>query len=298
MKVHGVFAPLTTPFDRDESLDLHGLARNLQGYGAAPLAGYVVAGTTGEGPQLSDLECEQLVGAAVAAAGGRPVIAQIGREAVRPTVEMAARAQAAGAAAVLVLPPRYYAHRLDAVAAAAAVADFYIAVADAAALSMFVYHIPQHTGVRLDPASVARLAAHPRIVGMKDSEGHRERLAAFASAAPPGWGLLCGSGALVAEAARLGVAGAVLGEADVLPFEMCDLWRLAVDGPPQAADGLRSRLEPVRRVLGRTGIAGIKYAMDLLGFCGGRPRRPLPPLPAAEGAQLADALREAGCIRF
>ena len=292
--MRGVFAPLTTPFGSDESLDLHGLTRNLQGYGAAPLAGYVVAGTTGEGPLLTDAECEQVVATAVAAAGGRPVIAQIGREGVRATVEMAARAQAVAATAVLVLPPRYYARVLD----EQAVVDFYLSVADRATLPIFVYHIPQHTGVRLEPESVARLAAHPRIVGMKDSEGQRDRFAAFAAATPPGWGLLCGSGALVSEAARLSVAGVVLGESDALPFEVCDLWRLAVDGPPEAAVALESRLAPVRLALRRMGIPGIKRAMDLLGYCGGAPRRPLRPLSADEGTHLADALRDAGCIRF
>ena len=294
MILRGVFAPLTTPFDGDGALDLHGLERNLQGYGASPLAGYVVAGTTGEGPLLTDAECERLVATVAGAAGGRPVIAQIGREAVRGTVEMAERAQAAGAAAALVLPPRYYARLLD----EAGVVDFYLSVADRAPLPVFVYHIPQHTGVRLAPESVARLAAHPRIVGMKDSEGQRERLAAFAAAVPAGWGLVCGRGALVLEAARLGLAGVVLGEADALPFEVCDLWRLAVEGAADAAAGLASRLEPVRQALGQMGIAGIKRAMDLLGYCGGDPRLPLRPLTRVEGTRLADALREAACIRF
>lgn len=290
----GVFPPLVTPFDADGGLDLPALRRNLQGYGAAPLAGYVVLGTNGEFPHLSPTEKETVIATAVQEAGGRPVLAQVGAGSLRETVALAGRAAELGAAAVLAVTPHYYRGQMQ----DRVLIDFYTAVADEAGVPVLLYSIPQNTGVAVSPAVVEACARHPGIVGIKDSSGNLGQIAEFVERTPPGWGVLNGSSSLAVAAFLAGAPGAVLGAANVLPFEIGDLWAKCRDGRWAEAAALEARLRPTLRCLSRLGVAGVKLGMDLLGFAGGLPRAPLAPVDPGQREALVAALRAAGLIRF
>jgi 4-hydroxy-2-oxoglutarate aldolase len=290
----GIFPPVTTPFDEDGEVDLAALRRNLQGYAAAPLAGYVALGTNGEFPHLSRGEKERVIATVVEEAGGRPVLAQVGDAGLRETVALAERAAALGVSAVLAVTPHYY----RAAMGEAALAEYYAALADACPVPVLLYSIPQNTGVTVSPALVERCAQHANIVGIKDSAGNLGALAEMVERTPAGWAVLNGSSATIVAAFAVGVPGAVLAAADFLPFEIAELWTLCRDGAWERAQALERRLRPVLRTASRLGVAGVKLAMDLLGYRGGVPRRPL--LPVGEGGreELVAALRTAGLIRF
>jgi 4-hydroxy-2-oxoglutarate aldolase len=294
LEIAGIYAPLTTPFDEDGDLDLKALRRNLEGYAAAPLAGYVVLGTNGEFPHLSRAEKEGVVAAVVEAAGDRPVLAQVGEGSLRETAAFAARAAELGAAAVLAVTPHYYRASMD----DAALVDFYRALGDASPVPVLVYNIPQNTGVNARPDAVLAAAEHPNVAGMKDSAGNLGQIAEVAEGMPEGWGLLNGSSSLLVAAFAAGASGGVLAAADVLPFEIAEAYALCRDGRWAEALALEARLRPVLRAMSGLGVAGTKLAMDLLGYRGGAPRAPLRPVPAERRARLVDALRAAGLIRF
>ena len=290
----GIFPPLATPFGEDGAVDLAALRRNIEGYNAAPLAGYVVLGTNGEFPLLSRQEKEAVIGAAVEAAGDRPVLAQVGEQSLQETVVLARRAAELGAAAVLAVTPHYYPRQMT----DRALIQFYTALADASPLAVLLYNIPQNTGVNSSPSVVEACAHHPRIAGIKDSSGNLGQVTEYVERTPEGWGVLNGSSSLGVSAFLAGAPGAVLGAADVLPFEVCDLWGLCRDGRWAEAAALEARLTPVFRSISRLGVAGVKLGMDLVGFCGGLPRPPLLPVEPAAREQLVDILRAAGLVRF
>lgn len=290
----GMYAPLTTPYDEDGRVDLDALRRNIQGYGAAPLAGYVVLGTNGEFPMLDAGERAEVVATALTEAGSRPVLVQVGGASRGEGLALARRSADLGAAAVLVVTPHYYRRQMT----DSALIDFYLEFARESPLPVLLYNIPQNTGVNLSPAVVARLAEDPSIQGMKDSAGNLAQLAECVERTPPGWGVLNGSGALLTAAAGVGATGAVVALADVFPFEACALWRLCADGRWGEARDAEARLRPVFRKLSQLGVPGTKLGMDLMGYRGGAPRAPLAPVAPAEREALIELLRAAGLVRF
>jgi 4-hydroxy-2-oxoglutarate aldolase len=292
--LEGIIPALATPFTADGDLDLAALRRNLQGLGGADLAGYLVLGSTGEFPHLSAEEAERLIAAVVEEAAGRPVIAQTGAQSTRAAVAMTRRAAELGARAVLVVPPYYYRGSMG----ERELETYYEAVAEASPVPVVLYHIPQTTGVAMPVALVARLAEHPNVAGIKDSSGDLGRLGEILASVPPGWSVLTGSDAILLGALAHGAQGAILAAANVLPYELCDLYRRARGRDWSGAADIQRRLTLPLRVAGRHGIPGYKAAMDLMGFKGGFPREPLLPLEEEAHHELLNALRAAALVRL
>ncbi|WP_329007911.1 4-hydroxy-tetrahydrodipicolinate synthase [Micromonospora rifamycinica] len=158
---------LVTPFTADGSLDLDGVARlatylvDEQGNDAL-----VVNGTTGESPTTTDAEKESLVRAVVEAVGDRAqVVAGVGTNDTRHTIELAATAEKAGAHGLLVVTP-YYSKPPQ-----RGLVRHFTAVADGTGLPVMVYDIPHRAGVPIETETLVRLAAHERIVAVKDAKG-------------------------------------------------------------------------------------------------------------------------------
>lgn len=294
MNLDGIFVPVATPFDEDGEVDWNALRRNMQGLSAAPLGGYLALGSTSEFPTLSREEKERVIQVIGEAAGDRTFIVQTGEPSTRATIAWTNRAAELGAHAVLVVAPYYYKGLMS----EAALQGFYEDVADASPVPVLIYNIPQNTGVNVSAALVGRLAEHPNIVGLKDSSGNFAQLAEIISLTPEDWGVTTGSAALVLSALVAGAKGAILAVANPLPFEYCDIHRLARAGDVAAAAEKFRRLEAVTAALSRYSIPGVKCAMDLLGYAGRLPRAPM--LPAGEKAQaeILDALRSAELVRF
>ncbi len=300
MELKGVFPALTTPFEKGElALDL--LRHNVASYNAAPLSGYVVLGSTGEFPHLTAAERRRVLEAVVEEAGaaGRPVIAGVGELATAAAVEAAREAAAAGAAAVMVVPPFYYRPAMD----DAALADHYERVAEASPVPVILYNIPALAGVALSPALVARLAWHPNIVGIKDSSGDLGVLGAYlrsaqrAEEAGEAFAVLTGSGTAYLAALLAGASGAILGVADVAPWECAALADAVARADLAEARRLQERIAALeQRVLDAHGVAGLKWAMDLLGYFGLELRPPLRSLGEGAKQRVKEALWELGWL--
>ncbi|MEU8215251.1 4-hydroxy-tetrahydrodipicolinate synthase [Micromonospora taraxaci] len=158
---------MVTPFTPDGSLDLDGVAQlashlvDEQGNDAL-----VVNGTTGESPTTTDAEKEQLIRAVVEAVGDRAkVVAGVGTNDTRHTIELAAAAEKAGAHGLLVVTP-YYNKPPQ-----AGLVRHFTAVADATGLPVMLYDIPHRSGVPIETETLVRLAEHGRIVAVKDAKG-------------------------------------------------------------------------------------------------------------------------------
>ena len=173
MLLEGVFAPVTTPFYPDERIYFKKLEFNVSRLSLTALAGLVVLGSTGEAVALDDAETlEVLRAAAESAAEDKVLIAGVGRESVKATVNLAEAAAAAGYDAVLVRNPSYYRPQLT----PEALLYFFRSVADRSPLPVILYSIPKFTQAEIPLEVVAELAEHANIIGLKESSGIVERV--------------------------------------------------------------------------------------------------------------------------
>jgi dihydrodipicolinate synthase/N-acetylneuraminate lyase len=175
MLIEGVFAAITTPFYPDERVYFRKLEANVAHYSRSLLAGMLLLGSTGEAIALDDLETRDVLRVAAQAAGAEKVlIAGVGRESVKLTVELAEAAARYLYDAVLVRTPTYYASQMS----TAAVLHYFRSVADRSPLPVLLYNIPRCVPYDIPIEVIAELAQHPKIIGIKDSSGSVERIRA------------------------------------------------------------------------------------------------------------------------
>ncbi len=286
--LHGIFAPVVTPFlPGSEDLDLDGFRANGRALLADGLAGLVVAGSTGEAALLDEAERTALVAAArEVAPSDRLVIAGTGAESTRQCLTRCRAARDAGADAVLVVAPHYYANAMT----LAALRAHYQRVADASPLPVILYNIPKYMHFALPAELVAELAAHPNVVGIKDSSGDATMLAGFLAAQSETFTVLTGSGAGLHAALQAGARGGILAVSLFAgPTALAVVGAHAAGDAAAAAAG-QAILTPLAQVIvAKLGVPGVKHAMERVGRVGGSPRLPLLPLDAAGRAEV-DAL--------
>jgi 4-hydroxy-2-oxoglutarate aldolase len=273
MKLHGIFAPLITPFDADGNVALGQVRDNVALYNKTKLTGYVPNGSTSESVLLRWEEVYKVWEAVRdAAAPEKILIAGTGAESTAETIEHTNRAAKIGYAVALVRTPSFYKPSID----DHMLAEHYLRVADAAPIPVMVYSVPVFTHVTVGASLIERVANHPNIIGMKDSSGDMKGIAAIIAAAPKEFQTLTGAASSLYEALELGAVGAILGLADVFPDLCAEIYEAAGAGDRAKAQTLAQRLViPSKMLIMDYGIAGLKYAMERLGFYGGLPRLPL-----------------------
>lgn len=179
MLIEGIFAAITTPFYPDERVYFRKLEANVARYSRSLLSGLIVLGSTGEAAELDDAETREVLRiAAEAAAPEKVLVAGIGRESVKATLDLAEAAAAAHYDAVLIRTPTYYAPLMT----DEAVAAYFRAVADRSPLPVVLYNIPRFAPYAIPVALVSELAQHPNIIGIKDSSGDLDNLKAILEA--------------------------------------------------------------------------------------------------------------------
>jgi len=179
MLLEGVFAAITTPFYPDSRLYLRKLEHNVDRYSRTPLSGLVVLGSTGEAVMLGDDESREVLKTArEATAADKVLIAGVARESVVQTLKLAEFAAEQNYDAVLVRTPNFYAPNMG----NAAILNYYRMIADSSALPVILYNIPRFTKYDLPVDVIAELAFHPNIIGLKDSSGRVELIAAVVEA--------------------------------------------------------------------------------------------------------------------
>ena len=294
--VRGVLPPIPTPFDTHGQVALSALRENLERWNAYDLAGYVVLGSNGEAAYLEDDEKVRLLEAARAAIpAGKLLIAGTGCESTRATIELTQQAAEVGTDAALVVTPNFY----DGKMTPDALVAYYCAVADVSPIPVLLYNVPKFTHVDMAAATVARAVPHPNIVGIKDSSGNITKLAdtvrAAQAACPEGrFDVLAGSAGFLFAALAVGAVGGVVALANIAPQKCIDIYDLFATDQWSAAAELQRRMVPVNTAITATyGVAGLKAALDMLGFYGGPVRAPLIDLDR-EGCQALGQILIAG----
>lgn len=287
----GVHAALTTPFVNDE-VSLSKFRENIVRYNRTDLSGYLILGSTGESVSLDDAESLALLEAAVgAAAPGKKILAGTARESTKLTIAFTNRAAEFGIAAALVRPPCYFKSRMTREALRA----HYLALADAAKVPILVYNIPQNTGVPLDPQLVVELAAHPNIIGLKESSGSLSFLGEVGPHVPGSFHYFLGSGHVIYPGLEMGADGAILAVANAAPELCAEIYSLYRAGRKDDAKRLQFDLIPLNKMIMESyGIPGLKYALDARGYYGGPVRLPLLPVDDKAKRDISALLKTLG----
>ncbi len=269
----GVLIPVTTPFRGDE-VAVDGLRANLERWNQTALAGYVVLGSTGEFPMLSEAERDRvLVAAREAIPPAKAFIAGTGTNSTLHTIRQTKRAAELGADAAILITPHYFSKGFS---QPAAQIRHYLAAADASPIPIMIYNFPLNTGINLEAGTVAKIAQHPNVCGIKDSSGNIPQLAQIIDQTPKTFHVLVGAASALLPGLAIGAAGGILALAVIAAREFCDVYARARAGRWEEARELASRMMPVdREVPGRHGIGGLKAALELQGFFGGPCRSPL-----------------------
>ena len=274
---------LVTPFDRRGETDLDAHRHNLAVLSDRGVAGFLIAGSTGEGPLLEPGEREALTGAARRALPRAFLLGGIAAESSRAALRQAEEHAAGGADAVLALAPTTVVrgrHEL--------VAGFFADLADHSPLPVLLYSFPRLTAYEIPLEVIAGLAAHPNVAGMKDSGGEPVRAAAVVSATPERFLLFTGASAAVSLAVAAGAYGAITASANHLPGLVAEVVRRARRSPANAA-GAQRTLTTAAAAIERYGIPGTKAAAALAGLRPGSARAPLRPLRRSEAAAVRSA---------
>ncbi len=291
---HGVYVPVPTPF-RGEDVAVDRLKANFAKWNATDLAGYVVLGSTGEFPMLSEAERDTVLGAAREAIPRNKVfLAGTGANSTLHTIRQTKRAAAIGADAAIVITPHYF---TKAFAQPAAQVRHYLAVAEASPIPVMLYNFPLNTGINLEPETVARIAEHPNVCGIKDSSGNMPQAAHTIHLTPKSFHVLVGSAAALLPALPIGASGGILALANIAAREFCEVYALAREGRWEEAKALAARMMLADRgVAGRYGIGGLKAALDLQGLYGGPCRAPLATPDGDTIEEIKESLASAGLL--
>ncbi|HUE86973.1 MAG TPA: dihydrodipicolinate synthase family protein [Vicinamibacterales bacterium] len=272
----GIYTPIVTPFTAGGEIDERAIASNVDRYLASALTGLVVLGSNGEAAQLEDDEADRVIAVVRdRVPRGRPMLVGTGRESTRATIAASKRAAALGADAVMARTPSFYKPQMT----SDNFVRHYTELADASPVPLFLYNVPIYTGVNLLPDAVEKLSEHPNIVGLKDSGNDMLQIGDYLARSKPGFTVLAGAAPTLFTAAALGVHGAVLALAGLVPDLCVQLFEHVKAGRVDDARALQRRLMPLARSIGPIyGVPGLKAALDLLGLSGGVPRAPLRPV--------------------
>jgi 4-hydroxy-2-oxoglutarate aldolase len=281
MKLSGIFAAITTPFDYNGDIYGAKIEHNLSRWNATSLAGYLVGSSAGEGVLLSHDE-KILVWELTAkhAGEGRILLADVSVEGVREASDLACHAARLGYRAVLAMTPAHYSGIM---CASESQTLYFRALADRSPLPVII------TG-ELSSESIARLSQHPRIAGVVTNANHATEIKSILASARSGFQVLTGSAPHLWSALKEGAQGAVLAFAAASPYAAIAVWEAFRTREEDAGLDWQERIAlPSSLVTDVYGPAGMKYAMDLNGYYGGPPRLPLIPVSADARAEIEKA---------
>ena len=272
---------MVTPMTSDGGVDYDGAARLADNLVTDMRNdGLVINGTTGEAPTTTDEEKDRLLRVVLEAVGTRAkVVAGVGTNITAHTIELARSAERAGVHGLLVVTPYYNKPPQPALEA------HFSAVADATGLPVLIYDIPGRTGAAVATDTLVRLAAHPRIVGVKDAKD--DPAATSQVMARTDLVYYCGTDMLNLPWLSLGAVGFISVVGHVTGDRLHDMIDAFGTGDVETARQIHYELLPVYTGLFRNqGAVMTKAALDLLGLPGGAVRGPLLAATEAERHQL------------
>jgi 4-hydroxy-tetrahydrodipicolinate synthase len=293
LALSGSICALATPFGgRDDALDLDACGRLIDYQLAGGTRAIVMAGSTGEAAALDEHEYSALLEFAAARIARRvPVLAGTGLSATRKTIAQTQRAREAGVDLALVVAPPYVRPTQE------GLYRHFSEVAERGGLPVVLYNVPSRTACDLLPETVARLAGHGNIVGIKEARAEPERMQALLGFGGKHFTVLSGDDPTAMRAMLAGAAGVISVAANVAPADFAALCDRCAARDTAAAQTVDARLQPLYEFLGvEPNPIPVKWCLSQLGLGAPQLRLPLVPLSTAHHAKGRDLLVRLGLI--
>jgi 4-hydroxy-tetrahydrodipicolinate synthase len=285
----GLFTALVTPF-KAGVVDEEALVRLIEHQIAGGVNGLVPVGTTGETATLSHAEHRRVVELTIEVAAGRiPVIAGCGSNCTDEAIELMRHAKTVGADAALVVTPYYNRPSQE------GLYRHYAALNDAVQLPIFVYNVPSRTAGDITNDTLARLAALPNIIGVKDATGDLPRASLMRLMCGPEFVMLSGDDPSALGYIAHGGHGCISVTSNVAPEACAAMYRSALASDFAGALAWQDKLIRLHKALFLDASpAPTKFALAALGLCGEEVRLPLAPCSDAVKPAILEAMRAAG----
>jgi len=287
---HGSIVALVTPFDEHDRIDYDALRRLIEFHIGEGTNGLVIAGTTGESATLDDGEHVELIRRAAAMVAGRiPVIAGTGSNSTRQTVNLSLEVADAAIDGYLLVVPYYNKPVQE------GLYQHFLAIADAVDKPIMLYNVPGRTVADILPETLARLADHPNIIGVKDATGDMERMKQHRALMPEEFKYFSGDDFTTLEFLRLGGHGVVTVSGNVAPRQVSDMCRAVAEGEIEKAAEIDASLQPLNTALFvESNPIPVKWALHEMGLISSAIRLPLTVYADEFHEQMKDAMNTAG----
>ena len=295
MEIEGVFPPVTTPFDENGCIVHDHLTENIKRWNETDVSGYLILGSSSETVFLNDEEKLEIIKTSRRSIpSSKRMLVGTGLECTKGTIEFTRRAADCGADVAVIITPHFFKSNMS----HETFMKHYLMVADNSPIPVLLYNVPPFTGLNMEAGTASELSSHENIIGIKDSSGNVEQLSEIISlTGDKEFSVLTGSSIVLYPSMCVGASGGIMAIACALPEKCSDISKLYKDGSHAEAKELQMRLiEPTIAVTSRYGVPGLKAAMDLTGYYGGRSRLPLLPVTSAEIEEIKNIFTNAGFI--
>jgi 4-hydroxy-tetrahydrodipicolinate synthase len=289
----GVGTALVTPFTAAGALDESGVRRLARRQIDEGVHFLVPCGTTGESPTLSDDERTRIIEICVEEARGQvPVLAGAGGYDTREVIHAARQMERAGANGLLSVTPYYNKPTPD------GLIQHYKAIAESTTLPIILYNVPGRTGCNIDPGTLAKLAAIPNVIGVKEASGNMQQACEYVRAVPPDFIVLSGEDAITVPMMSIGGRGVICVVSNEIPKEIAQMVEAAERGDFAAARAAHQRLLPLMLVnFCESNPIPVKAAMAAMGLIEENYRLPMVPPRSESRTKILNVLREVGLLK-
>ena len=294
MRLHGCGTALVTPFRRDGSLDEPALRSLVAWQVESGIDFLVPCGTTGETPTLTREEWLRVIQITVEIAGGRvPVVAGATSNSTADAIEKAkAVAATPGVDVILTASPYYNKPTQE------GQFQHFQAIAAAVRKPLVLYNVPGRTGANIEPATLARLAQIPNIIGVKEASGNISQIAEVFNAVPDTFLVFSGDDAITLPVIALGGVGIISVASNEIPSEMAAMTRAALDNDWTKARRIHRRYLPLMQAnFIESNPLPVKAVLAMMGRIGEYYRLPLVPMKQETRQKLEVIAAEAGVIQ-
>ena len=294
LSLDGIFPPLTTPFENDK-ISIKHFANNINKLNSTNLSGYVVLGSNGESCFLTHEEKLVLIKEAKKQASkNKIIISGTGSDSIIETISLTNDAASVGSDVALILTPSFFKGSMN----HEALLEYFTLVADKIKIPLLIYNVPKFTNVTIEPRTVEILSKHKNIIGIKSSSTDIAYLGEILNSVSSDFNVIAGTASILYAGLCLGASGGILACANILPDECVKVYELFNVGNLDEARLWQNKLLSVNKAVTATfGVAGLKKAMDLLGYYGGLPRSPLQKLNKNSEEKLKQILIEENFLK-
>ncbi len=283
---------IVTPFTAENTLNCSRLEELVNWHIEQGTDAIIACGTTGESPTLSDEEHKQAIQCVIETVSKRvPVIAGSGSNDTAYAVQLSQYAEKMGADGLLCITPYYNKPTQKGL-----IANF-TAIADAVKIPIIMYNVPGRTGINLLPESIAKLAEHKNICGVKEASGIIAQVAEISRLTSGDFWLYSGNDDMVVPLLSVGGIGVISVVANIAPKDTHDMVRYFLDGDPRKACEYQLKMKPlIDALFCETNPGPVKTAMNLLGLDVGQLRLPMAEMEENNVERLTQELRQYGLL--